>query len=241
MRRRTLFVGGAGLIVVVVVAAVGSYLHFFSGLRQAPKPFALSSPPASSGGSQAAANLAGRWGVQSGSQVGYRVHEQFVDQSAPHDAVARASGVSGGLTVQQSGSSLRATGISFTARLTDLHSVDQVAGRDVSSRDRVVSRSLSIPQYPDATFAASSVAIPASALKGQTVQLTVPGQLTVHGTTKPAQAKLQGRVSGSQLQLAGTVPVTMTDFGITPPQVLFVKVPPQATVEVQLALAKSQP
>lgn len=238
MRRRTLFFGAGALIVVVVLVAVGGYLYFFSGLRQAPKPLTLSSPPPS-GSSQSATELAGRWGVQSGSQVGYRVHEQFVDQSSPHDAVARTSSVSGGLTIQQAGSGLQATGISFTARLADLHSVDQVAGRDVSSRDRIVSRALDVGSAPDATFSASSVAIPASALRGEAVQLTVPGQLTVHGTTRPAQANLQGRAAGGQLQLAGTVPLTMTDFGVSPPQVPFVRVPAQVTVEVQLALTKS--
>ncbi|MDR0360602.1 MAG: YceI family protein [bacterium] len=238
MRRRTLFFGGGALIVVVILVAVGGYLYFFSGLRQAPRPLTLSSPPAS-GSPQAAPNLVGKWGVQSGSQVGYRVHEQFVDQSSPHDAVARTSGVSGGLAIQQAGSGLQATGVSITARLADLHSVDQVAGRDVSSRDRIVSRALDVESAPDATFSAPSVAIPASALRGETVQLTVPGQLTVHGTGRPAQANLQGRASGDRLQLAGTVPLTMTDFGVAPPQVPFVRVPAQVTVEVQLALTKS--
>jgi polyisoprenoid-binding protein YceI len=238
MRRRTLLFGAGGLIVVLVLVGVGGYLYYFSGLRQAPTPLALSSPQAS-GDSQAAADLAGKWGVQSGSQVGYRVHEQFVDQSSPHDAVARASGVSGGLTIQQAGSGLQATGITITAQLTDLHSVDQVAGRDVNSRDRVVTRSLSTQQFPDATFTASSVPIPASALRGEAVTLTAPGQLTAHGTTRPVQANLQGRVQNKQLQLAGTVPLKMTDFGITPPQFPFVKVPPEATVEVQLSLAKN--
>jgi polyisoprenoid-binding protein YceI len=120
-----------------------------------------------------------------------------------------------------------------------VHSVDQVAGRDVANRDRVVTWSLGVQQAPDATFTASSVAIPGAALRGEPVQLTVPGQLTVHGTTRPAQAKLQGRASGGKLQLAGTVPLTMTDFGVSPPQVPFVRVPPEATVEVQLALTKS--
>ncbi|MBO0689453.1 MAG: YceI family protein [Candidatus Dormibacteraeota bacterium] len=238
MRRRTLFFGAGALIVVVVLVAVGGYLYFFSGLRQAPKPLALSSPPASAS-PQAAQNLAGKWSVQSGSQVGYRVHEQFVDQSSPHDAVARTSGVSGGLAIQQAGSGLQATAVSITARLAGLHSVDQVAGRDVSSRDRIVSRALDVDSAPNATFSAPSVAIPASAVRGQTVQLTVPGQLTVHDTARPAQANLEGRASGGRMQLAGTVPLTMTDFGVPPPQVPFVRVPPQVTVEVQLTLARS--
>jgi hypothetical protein len=241
MRRRPLLIGAGALVVLVVLVAVGGYLYYFSGLRQAPRPLTVSSPTpgASASASTSAAELAGAWSIQSGSQVGYRVREQFVGQTSTHDAVARTSGVSGGLTIAQAGSALQATGISVTARLADLHSVDSVAGRDVSDRDQVVRRSLDTSPDPDATFTASSVAIPAAALQGQTVSLTVPGQLTVHGTARAVQASLQGRVSGGRLQLAGTVPVTMTDYGVKPPRVPFVSVPAQVTVEMALAYAKS--
>jgi hypothetical protein len=40
--------------------------------------------------------------------------------------------------------------------------VDQVAGRDVSQRDRIVSQTLSVFQYPTATFQAQSLDLPAS-------------------------------------------------------------------------------
>ena len=240
MRRRPLLIGGGALIVVIVLVAVGGYVYFFSGLRQSPSAPSISSPsPGASGASVSGSELVGKWTVQAGSEVGYRVHEQFVGQSSTHDAVARTSGLSGELTIQQAGSAVQATGVTVAARLSDLHSVDTVAGRDVSQRDQIVQRSLSTSSYPDATFTASSVAIPAAALQGQTVSLTVPGQLTVHGTTKPVQASLQGSASGTQLQLAGTVPLTMTDFEVQPPRVPFVSVPPQVTVELALKYAKS--
>ena len=240
MRRRAVLIGSGALIVVILLVAVGSYLYFFSGLRQSPSAPSISSPsPGASGGSVSGSELAGKWSVQSGSQAGYRVQEQFVGQSSTHDAVSRTSNVSGVLTIQQAGSALQATGITVTARLSDLHSVDTVAGRDVNQRDQVVNRSLDTSSYPDATFAASSVAIPAAALQGQTVSFTAPGQLTVHGTTRPATAQLQGSASGGQLQVAGTVPLTMTDYEVQPPRVPFVSVPPQVTVELSLKYAKS--
>ena len=202
-------VGVLAVVVVVAVGAIGSYLYFFSGLRSAPKPLALSSPTASAAPSAAASQsgtLAGAWSVGQGSLAGYRVREQFVGQSSPHEAVARTSTVSGGLTVQQSSGALQASNINFTAQLTGLQSVDQVAGYNVSQRDRFVSRSLDVQQFPDATFKAASVSLPATAGDGQDVNLTVPGQLTIHGVTKDATATVKARVNGSQLSLAGSTP-----------------------------------
>jgi polyisoprenoid-binding protein YceI len=238
--------GAIGIVAVAAVVglgAIGAYLYFFSGLRSAPKPLALASPTASSDSSSAAASssgtIAGSWTVGQGSLAGYRVKEQFVGQSSPHEAVARTSGVSGGLTVQSSSGALQATGISFTAQVSGLQSVDQVAGYNVSQRDRFVSRSLDVQQFPDATFKAASVSVPATAASGQEVSVTVPGQLTIHGVTKDATATLKARLNGSQLDLAGSTPATMTDFGITPPQVPFTTSESTVTIEFTLILNKA--
>ena len=235
-------IGVVAVVAVVAVAAITAYLYFFSGLRSAPKPLALASPKASASPSTAASQrgtLAGSWTVGQGSLVGYRVREQFVGQSSPHEAVARTNTVSGALTVQQSGSILQASNITFTAQLSGLQSVDQVAGYNVSQRDRFVSRSLDVQQFPDATFKAASVSLPATAGDGQDVNLTVPGQLTIHGVTKDATATVKARVNGSQLSLAGSTPATMTDFGITPPQVPFTTSESKLTIEFNLVLSKA--
>jgi len=235
-------IGILAVVVVVAVGAIGAYLYFFSGLRSAPRPLALASPTASASPSAAAGQsgaLAGTWSVGQGSLAGYRVREQFVGQSSPHEAVARTSTVSGGLTVQQSSGALQASNINFTAQLSGLQSVDQVAGYNVSQRDRFVSRSLDVQQFPDATFKAASVSLPATAANGQDVNLTVPGQLTIHGVTKDATATVKARVNGSQLDLAGSMPATMTDFGITPPQVPFTTSESRVTIEFNLVLTKA--
>src|SRR2546423_5338364 len=124
-------IGVVAVVAIVAVGAIGAYLYFFSGLRSAPKPLALASPAASASPSASASQsgaLAGTWTVAQGSLAGYRVREQFVGQSSPHEAVARTSTVSGGLTVQPSSGAFQVTGISFTAQLSGLQSVDQVAG-----------------------------------------------------------------------------------------------------------------
>src|SRR5256885_14276427 len=209
---------------LVVPGAGGAYAYFFSSLRTTPPSLALASPsPTASSSASPGSSAAGTgtWTVAQGSLAGYRVREQFVGQSSPHEAVARTSTVSGGLTVQPSSGAFQVTGISFTAQLSGLQSVDQVAGYNVSQRDRFVSRSLNVQQYPEATFKAASVSVPASAGDGQEVALTVPGQLTIHGVTKDTTAALKGRLNGSQLDLAGSTPAPMTGFGISHPQVAF--------------------
>ena len=239
--RKQTAIGLAAAVLIVLAGAAGAYAYFFSGLRTSPKPLALSSPPAASAATSAAPAgrvLSGRWTVTQGSQVGYRVKEQFVGETSTHEAVARTSEVTGGFTVQQDSSGWVASTIRFSAQLGGLQSVDQVLGRNVSQRDFLVSRTLAVQQYPDATFQAPSVTVPATLESGGTVEVTVPGQLTIHGTTRNADATVQLRLVGSQVQAAGSTAVTMTDFGITPPQVPFTTSDSHVTIEFQLVLVK---
>ena len=169
--------------------------------------------------------------------VGYRVKEQFVGQTSSHEAVARTGDVTGQVTIGQSGTSYQMTSANVTVQLANLASVDQVAGYNVTNRDRIVQRSLSVSSFPTAVFEAQGVTLPAGAETGQTVTVSVPGKLTVHGVTKDVTATLQLRVSGSTAQIAGSIPTNMTDYGISPPNVGFTTVQPEVTIEFQLNLA----
>jgi hypothetical protein len=57
--------------------------------------------------------------------------------------------------------------------------------------------------------------------------------------TKNVTATLQLRVTGSTAQIVGSIPTTMTDYGITPPTVGFTTVQPAVTIEFQLNLTKA--
>ena len=232
---RRLWIPITAVAALAVLGSAGAYVYFFSGLRTSPPSLALASPSASP--SNTASASAGTWQIASGSVVGYRVKEQFVGQTSSHEAVARTGDVTGQVTIGQSGTSYQMTSANVTVQLANLASVDQVAGYNVTNRDRIVQRSLSVSSFPTAVFEAQGVTLPAGAETGQTVTVSVPGKLTVHGVTKDVTATLQLRVSGSTAQIAGSIPTNMTDYGISPPNVGFTTVQPEVTIEFQLNLA----
>ncbi len=225
---------------LIVLGGAGAYAYFFSGLRTSPATLALSSPsPTSSASASTTAASGGTWTVTSGSLAGYRVKEQFVGQSSTHEAVARTSGVTGTITITRSGDTYTLSTAKITVQLSGLASVDSVAGYNVTNRDRIVQQALKVQSFPTAVFDASSVELPPAAATGQTVTVSVPGQLTIHGVTRDVTATLQLRVSGASAQVAGTIPTSMTDFGVNPPSIGFTTVQPAVTIEVSLNLTRS--
>src|SRR6266567_8982946 len=225
---------------LIVLGGAGAYAYFFSGLRTSPATLALSSPsPTSSASASTTAASGGTWTVTSGSLAGYRVKEQFVGQSSTHEAVARTSGVTGTITITRSGDTYTLSTAKITVQLSGLASVDSVAGYNVTNRDRIVQQALKVQSFPTAVFDASSVELPPAAATGQTVTVSVPGQLTIHGVTRDVTATLQLRVSGASAQVAGTIPTSMTDFGVNPPSIGFTTVQPVVTIEVSLNLTRS--
>jgi polyisoprenoid-binding protein YceI len=235
---RRLWIPIAAVAALVVLGGAGAYTYFFSGLRTSPSALALASPSPSASTTPTASTTAGAgvWQIASGSLAGYRVKEQFVGQTSTHEAVARTSDVTGQVSITQSGTSYHMTSAKVTVQLANLASVDQVAGYNVTNRDRIVQRSLDISSFPTAVFTAQSVTLPAGAESGQTVTVSVPGQLTIHGVTKNVTATMQLRVTGNTAQIAGSISTNMADFGISPPSVGFTTVQSAVTIEFQVNL-----
>jgi polyisoprenoid-binding protein YceI len=128
--------------------------------------------------------------------------------------------------------------VTITADMTQLHSVDSVAGRDVTQRDGVVSRQLDVSSFPTASFAANSVTVPATGTSTK-ISLQLPGNLSVHGVAKPVTATARAQLNGDKLEVAGSVTADMSDFGVSPPQVPFVTVDSQVVIEFDVFLTKS--
>ena len=239
---RRLLVGGGLVLVLGIAALVGGYAYYFSGLRTAPVPLGLSSPAAispvpSNTPAPAAAVPAGRWTVGPNSTAGYRVREVFAGQTSNHEAVARTTALSGGLTLGGSSGALTASSVRVVAALAGLQSVDQVAGFNVANRDRIVRSTLNVSQYPDAVFEADAVPLPIGFEDGRAVSVSVPGRLLIHGVTVPVTASLQIQFANGGVMVAGTIPTTMPAFGISPPALPITAVDPAVTVEFQVAFA----
>jgi len=116
--------------------------------------------------------------------------------------------------------------------------VDQVAGRNVSQRDGVVTRQLAVQQFPNATFTSSSASVPGSFSSAQ-ADVSAPGKLTIHGVTKDVTATAKAQMVGDRVEIAGTLTINMTDYGVSPPQAPFVTVDPTATIEFDIFLTKA--
>ena len=237
--KRNLIVAAVAGVAVLALIGVGGYIYFFSSLRTSPDTLGLSSPsPSATSTSPSTTGLPGAWNIASGSQVGYRVQELFAGETSKHLAVARTSSVSGSLTVSGDASSYQVSNITLTADLASLQSVDQVAGRNVSQRDGIVTRQLAVQQFPNATFKAMSTSVPGNVTSTQ-VDVSAPGQLTIHGVTRDVTATAKAQLVGDKIEIAGTITINMTDYGVSPPQAPFVTVDPTATIEFDLFLTRT--
>jgi polyisoprenoid-binding protein YceI len=237
MKRNLIVAAAAGIAVLALIGA-GGYVYFFSNLRTSPSTLGLSSSNPSATPTGTTTGLAGTWNIGTGSLVGYRVQELFAGESSKHLAVARTSDVSGSLSISGDASGYNVSGITLKADLTSLHSVDQVAGRNVSQRDGVVNRQLAVQQFPTATLTASSASVPGT-LASAPVDVTAPGKLTIHGVTRDVTTSAKAQVVGDRLEIAGTLTINMSDYGVSPPQAPFVTVDPTATIEFDIFLTRA--
>jgi len=212
-----------GAIVVLVVLAVGGpfvYIHFFNGSTPAALslPTASSSASASPGGTTpsgtasastaASGSLAGTYSAGSGSVVGYRVNEVLLGQSTT--AVGRTTLVTGHLTI----AGTTATAAAFSVPMDTVHS-------DKSERDgQFDGRIMDVSQYPTGTFTLTSpidlAPLPAT---GVIKSYTADGKLTLHGVTRAVTFTLTAERKGTQIEVAGDIPVLFSDYNIQNPSV----------------------
>jgi polyisoprenoid-binding protein YceI len=101
---------------------------------------------------------------------------------------------------------------------------------------RIHSIGLQSDRYPTATFKLTSpIAVPASASNGEPFQVSSQGDLTIHGTTQNVTIPLTAKLSGSQIEVAGSITFPFGQFGMTPPNIGgFVTVQNNATMEFKL-------
>ena len=222
-------------LVIVAAVAVGGYLLYDQVLRgddvaslslpsaspsADPVAGAPSLAPAASttAGSSSdpttGGSVAGEWTVGAGSVAGYRVREQLANLPAESDAVGRTEDVTGSITVEGDARSARLTAGTLTVDTTTIQS-------DESRRDnRLRNEGLQTDQFPKATFTVTRpVEVPAAALSGAASDVTLVGDLTLHGVTKTVEIPVQAQLAGGKIQVAGSITFPLSDFDISPPNV----------------------
>lgn len=231
-RRSRLLLAGAAALVLVLLG--GGWLLLSARNADAPAPASLDAAPEETTATTVeaaqpdAGTPDGSWRVRAdgSSFVGYRVRERLASLASASEAVGRSTQVSG--TMRVAGDQVEAVKVE-----ADLRALTSDEGR----RDNAIRRlGLESDQFPTAAFElAEPLRLDREPANGRQVTGEGKGRLTVHGVTREVTADLQGRWDGSTIQVAGRMPVRMSDFQITPPRVgPVVSIEDDLTVEFRL-------
>jgi len=255
MSSRTALLGGLAVLLLAVGGAALAWTLFLRGDDVAPLALPTTAPAASaaaggattapgasaavslapgSAGAVDAASLPGSWTIAQGSVVGYRVRERLASLSADSDAVGRTNSITGAATIAAAGGAMSLTDASFTVDMTSLAS-------DRPMRDNRLRRDgIETDVYPTSTFKLTQpVALPAGATSGTPFDVTLHGDLTLHGVTKTVDIPAKAQLNGGQIQVVGSLSFPFSDYQINAPNIGgFVAVQDQGTLEFQVNLAK---
>lgn len=252
MRSRNLLLGALAVLLLAIGGGAFAYVTFLQGDNVAPLALpsvgvADASPGSGAGGGSAvrslapvpaasidAASIPGSWSVAADSIAGYRVRERLASLTADSDAVGRTNAITGTVTLASSGAKLRLLTAELRVDMTSLAS-------DRSMRDnRLRNDGIQTAQYPTSTFKLTQpVDLPADAATGATVNVTLHGDLTLHGVTKSIDIPAEARLSGGIIQVVGSYDFPFSDFAINAPNIAgFVAVQDQGTLEFQVNFAK---
>jgi polyisoprenoid-binding protein YceI len=232
----------AALVAALAVAAGGAYGLWYLFLRPAGPAAVNTGSPAPLATTGAAAQplasgrLPGTWDIDtsigsftdfSDSWVGYRMQETLASIGA-NTAVGRTPKVSGSLTITND----QVTAATVTADLTALQSDD--SRRD----DQLTHAGLETSSFPTATFTLTTpLDLGTDPTNGQEIDVTAQGTLELHGVTKAVAVPLKARLVGSVIEVTGSLPLTLADYGMTPPtSFIALSVSDTGTLELQLLL-----
>ena len=92
---------------------------------------------------------------------------------------------------------------------------------------------LQVDRFPDATLVVpwSALQVPAN---GQSLEAKADGQLTLHGVTRAVRFAYQAKRAGPRIDVTGTLPLNISDYGIQRPSFLGVTVQPDIITHIQL-------
>ncbi len=220
-RRRTWWIVGGLVALLALGLGVGPLLYAATQEDAAAAPTVQAQPS----DVELVADTDGTWAVSPGSSAGYRVDE--VLNGADVTVAGTTDRVTGQVVIE--GGDLTSGEV-----VVDVASVSTDSGRrDDYFRGTV----MDVGTHPTATFAIRGpVDLPE--LSGTPVTVPVTGDLTLRGTTRQVQADLAVVRTAEGVDVSGAVPVVFADFGITPPNLGFVRVEDRGQVEFLLRLAR---
>lgn len=219
-RRKKIILWVVGVVVVLggAVIAFGPYIYKDLTMKNAPSVPAVDLS-ASSGDSLS--DISGTWRAADGSYAGYRVDE--VLRGVEVTVVGRTEQVTGELKVDGG------------AVTTGTISVDMasVATNNSSRDDSFRNDTMHTSEYPNATFElVSPIQVPTPLAAGYKETFEVTGKLTIHGVTHEVKTKLETGFDGRHVQVAGSIPITFSDYGVKAPDLGFVTVEHNGHIEL---------
>jgi polyisoprenoid-binding protein YceI len=255
MQTRSILISALVVAVLVIGGGGAAYFLFLRGDNVAPLALSTAPPTASSGTNGAttassgagtslppasgstvdAASVPGTWTIGANSIVGYRVRERLASLSADSDAVGRTSSITGTATITGSGTTLTVAKADFSVDMTSLASDKQM--RD----NRLRGQGIETDTYPTSTFSLTQpVSLPAAATTGTAVDVTLHGDLTLHGVKKTVDIPAKAQLSGSLIQVQGSLTFPFSDFNIVAPSIgNFVTVQDNGTLEFLVNLTEA--
>lgn len=231
-----LFLRGDNVAPLALPSANPSASTAASAVTGSPDPSgAAPSLATASGGAIGAAGIPGTWTIGADSVVGYRVRERLANLSADSDAVGRTDQITGTVTVAAAGSEeLTVTAAEFSVDMTTITS-------DKSMRDNRLRRDgIETDTFPTATFKLTEpVTVPVTITAAGQIDVTLHGDLTLHGVTKTVDIPAKAQLSGGAIQIAGSLAFPFSDYAINAPNIAgFVSVEENGTLEFLVNLTK---
>ena len=170
-------------------------------------------------------DIVGAWTLTGDSVAGYRVVEDFVGGVADFEAVGRTSMITGDLTID--GTSV--TEASFSVDVASITSGD--GQRD----NQFTGPIMNAAEFPTSDFVLTSPidlgSVPAN---GEVITTNATGTLTLRDATVEVTFPLEASLVGSEVQVAGSIDVLFSDYGIDNPSNAFVSVRDEGVVEFSL-------
>lgn len=192
---------------------------------QAHQPGADATPAASS--SACASNPPGQQAfaiVPEQSQASYAVHEKIFSEQLQrvlgllgqdNTAVGKSNAVSGTMQFIRTDTAPTLKTANITVDLRALTSNNQM--RDNRIRDNWLESN----RYPYAAFTARDAQVlPRPYSSGEEITFSIPGEMTIHNTTRPLVFQVKASLTGSLLKGTATASLLMKDYGVEPPNLL---------------------